>query len=110
MPVINRYDMGIVKGEHKAPIYMPADSPLISTLMKVYREQTGDMDTPPLVIGGGTYARAAGNIVAFGACMPGEEEMAHQKNEYIKIDNLMLITRIYVQAIYELVRGETQND
>ena len=41
MPVINRYDMGIVKGEHKAPIYMPADSPLISTLMKVYREQTG---------------------------------------------------------------------
>ena len=106
MPVINRYNMGIVKGEHKAPIYMPADSPLITTLVKVYREQTGDMVSPPLVIGGGTYARAADNIVAFGACMPGEEEMAHQKNEYIKIDNLMLITRIYVQAIYELAKGE----
>ena len=106
MPVINRYNMGIVKGEHKAPVYMPADSPLISTLMKVYREQTGDTDTPPLVIGGGTYARAADNIVAFGACMPGEEEMAHQKNEYIKIDNLMQMTRIYAQAICELAKCE----
>ena len=110
MPVINKYNMGIVKGEHKAPIYMPKDSPLISTLMKVYREQTGDMDTQPLVIGGGTYARAADNIVAFGACMPGEEEMAHQKNEYITIDNLMLITKIYAQAIYELAKGECDND
>ncbi len=106
MPVINRYNMGIVKGEHKAPVYMPADSPLITTLMKVYREQTGDTDTPPLVIGGGTYARVADNIVAFGACMPGEEEMAHQKNEYIKIDNLMQMTKIYTQAIYELAKGE----
>lgn len=40
------------------------------------------MVSPPLVIGGGTYARAADNIVAFGACMPGEEEMGSQKNEY----------------------------
>ncbi len=110
MPVINRYNMGVVKGEHKAPVYMPSDSPLITTLMKVYREQTGDMDTKPLVIGGGTYARAADNIVAFGACMPGEEEMAHQKNEYIRIDNLILITKIYAQAIYELAKGETHND
>ncbi len=106
MPVINRYNMGIVKGEHKAPVYMPADSPLISTLMKVYREQTGDTGTQPLVIGGGTYARAADNIVAFGACMPGEEEMAHQKNEYIRIDNLMQMTKIYAQAVYELAKSE----
>lgn len=104
MPVINKYNLGVVKGEHKAPIYMPADSPLISTLMNVYRQHTGDNETPPLVIGGGTYARSADNIVAFGACLPGEEEMAHQKNEYIKISNLILITKIYAQAIYELTK------
>lgn len=46
------------------PLYFEADHFLIRTLLEVYREFTND-DTQPLVIGGGTYARWAKNVVAF---------------------------------------------
>ena len=55
-----------------------------------------------MVIGGGTYARAAKNIIAFGALFPGDEDRMHQKNEYIDIDRLVMTTKIYCEAIYKL--------
>lgn len=105
MPTLDRYDLGLVKGKHEEPIYIPADDPMIVTLMDIYRKQTGDEGSQPLVIGGGTYARAMNNVVAFGARFPGEPELGHQKNEYISIDSLMKMTRIYAEAIYRLAGG-----
>lgn len=102
MPVINKYNMGVVKVKARDPIYMPADDPMIKILMDVYAEHTGDKESKPIVIGGGTYARAAKNIVAFGSVFPGDKELAHQKNEYIEIDKLLLNARIFADAIYRL--------
>ena len=45
----------------------------------------------PIAIGGGTYARAFENFVSYGATMPGEKDMCHQVDEFIKIDDLMLL-------------------
>jgi succinyl-diaminopimelate desuccinylase len=70
--------------------------------MDVYKKQSGDHDSKPLVIGGGTYARAMDNVVAYGAMFPGDEDLMHQKNECVSIDNLMKMTRIYAEAIYRL--------
>ena len=81
---------------------MPKDSELITTLMEAYKNHTGDMESEPIVIGGGTYARAADNIVAFGCVFPNEEELAHQKNEFIDIDKFILSTKIFAEAIYKL--------
>jgi len=36
--------------------------------------------------------------------MPGQEEVEHQPNEYIAIDHLVNITKIYAQDIYELAK------
>ena len=72
--------------------------------MKVYKEQTGDLDSEPITIGGGTYARAMDNAVAFGPVFPGQVELAHQKDEYISIDNLIKLTEIYAHALYELAK------
>lgn len=102
MSVLDTYDLGIVKGKTQKPIYIPADDPLIKTLMEVYIKHTGDKDSRPLVIGGGTYARAMKNIVAFGAMFPGEPDLCHQRNEYISVDNLMKLTEIYAEAAYKL--------
>ncbi|MDR2356423.1 MAG: dipeptidase PepV [Clostridiales Family XIII bacterium] len=102
LPVIHRYDLGLVKLDHKPPIYVPADDPLIETLMAVYRRHTGDAESRPGVIGGGTYARAAKNIVAFGPGFPGDPELAHQKDEYISEENLVRLAKIYADAIYAL--------
>ena len=102
MPVVNKYHFGIIKGLHHKPLYRSLDDPFIKTLMDCYRDNTGDMETQPLVIGGGTYARAMDHCVAFGASFPGEQEVAHQKDEYLAIDSLMAMTNIYADAIYRL--------
>ena len=110
MPVLDKYDLGLVKGKHEEPIYIPADDPMIVTLMDIYKEQTGDTGSEPQVIGGGTYARAMKNVIAFGARFPEEPELGHQKNEYISIDSLMKMTRIYAEAIYRLAGEKTEQD
>ncbi|MDR2088726.1 MAG: dipeptidase PepV [Clostridiales Family XIII bacterium] len=105
LPVVHKYDLGLVKLGHKPPIYVPADDPLVETLMSVYRAHTGDAESRPLVIGGGTYARAAKNIVAFGPGFPGDPELAHQKDEYISEENLIRLAKIYADAIRALSAG-----
>ena len=69
----------------------------------VYEGQTGEKATL-LSIGGGTYARALTSGVAFGPLFPGKLETAHQKNEYIEVEDLLQATAIYAQAIYELAK------
>ena len=104
MPDLDKYDLGVVKLNHQPPIYVPEDDPLIVTLMNVYKKHTGDSESRPLVIGGGTYARAMENAVAFGMTFPGEPEVAHQKNEYVVIENLIKATKIFADSIYELTK------
>ncbi|MFO7154395.1 MAG: dipeptidase PepV [Caldicoprobacter oshimai] len=89
--------------DHQGPLYVPEDHFLVQTLKKVYAEQTGQ-PAYTVAIGGGTYARAIKNAVAFGAVFPGKPEMAHQRNEYIEIEDLMMNAKIYAHAIAELVK------
>lgn len=88
---------------HQEPIYMPKDHPLIQTLMSVYREYTND-DSEPITIGGGTYARAAKNVVAFGPLLKGRPSLAHQKDECMAIDDIIFATKIYASALYQLAK------
>lgn len=101
--ITNPYEIDIVESDYMAPIYMPKDHPLITKLMKVYKEETGDQ-RDAITIGGGTYARSMDNAVAFGALFPGQEELAHQKDEYIGIDELIKMTIIYAKALRELLK------
>ncbi|WP_236930815.1 dipeptidase PepV [Geobacillus sp. JS12] len=85
------------------PHYIDPSHKLVRTLQRVYEEQTGE-PARLLAIGGGTYARALTAGVAFGALFPGRPDVAHQKDEYIEIDDLVKATAIYAQAIYELAK------
>lgn len=76
---------------------------LIQTLKKVYEEQTGEK-AELMAIGGGTYARSLKSGVAFGPLFPGRPDIAHQKDEYIVIEDLLKATAIYAQSIYELAK------
>lgn len=95
--------ISLVEGDEKDPLYVPADNFMIKALQKVYEDVTGEK-AELISIGGGTYARAIKNAVAFGPLFPGREETAHQKDEYIEIEDLMKSTKIYAEAIYELVK------
>lgn len=56
-------------GKKKRPARGPSDSPVLGALLSAYREVTGD-DSRPISIGGGTYAKAMPNMVAFGPNFP----------------------------------------
>lgn len=71
-PVLTKYDIGLVKLNSKAPLYIDENDPLITTLLEIYKKHTGD------------------------------EGVMHQKDEYIEIEKLELMTKIYAEAIYKL--------
>lgn len=89
------------ESHHQLPLYNKKDGFLIQTLLKIYNEETGEKGEP-MAIGGGTYARALPVGVAFGPEFPGEDAHIHQPNEFISIDTIVKIFKIYKRAIKEL--------
>ncbi|SFS46868.1 dipeptidase PepV [Marininema halotolerans] len=89
--------------DHKKGHFVDEDHQLVRTLSRVYEEQTGEKGET-MAIGGATYARALETGVVFGPLFPGREETAHQRNEYIVVDDLVKATALYAQAIYELAK------
>lgn len=96
------YGMTVTLTEENHPIYMDKNGPVITALLEVYREVTGDRENQPTVIGGGTYARAMDNIVAFGPMLPGRELTEHMNNEYALVEDLHLCREIYRKALEKL--------
>ncbi|WP_176560318.1 dipeptidase PepV [Brevibacillus dissolubilis] len=89
--------------ENMKPHRVDPNHPLVTTLQKVYSEQTGQ-EANIIAIGGATYGRSLDVGVAFGPLFPGGADCAHQRDEFIKIDDLVKATAIYAQAIYELAK------
>ena len=104
--ITDGYDLGIVKAKGEAPIYFAADSPMVKALMSAYVKYTGDTESEPMVIGGGTYARSMPNCVAFGALFPGDPDLMHQRDERLELTKLMMATKIYAQTIYSLTQPD----
>lgn len=86
------------------PLFFPPDHPMISALMDAYVSVTGDNETKPWVIGGGTYAKSMKGIVAFGC----EDEECnyhiHDDNEFVTGKSLLKQAACYYQAIVNLMK------
>lgn len=92
-----------VKFDEDVPLlYFDKTSPIVKTLLKAYISETGKIGAKPLTTGGGTYAKEAENVVAFGAEFPGWDANMHTADEKIKKSDLFLSMQIYAKAIYEL--------
>lgn len=106
-PAVNRAFAGAgfqqVKETHKACLYLPEDSELVQTLLRVYAEKTG-LPAIPKSIGGGTYAKTIPNVVAFGPIFPGDEVREHKPDEFIEVDRLMENAQILAEALYQLAK------
>ena len=83
-------------------LYYPKDHPLIQTLLRVYQEETNDLETQIIASGGGTYAKEADNVVAFGMEYPGHDPKMHGVNENTKKSYLVESMGIFAHAIIEL--------
>jgi len=87
---------------HFAPaLRIDPQSITVRSLLDAYTSVTG---LPPDYIktGGGTYARALPNTIAFGPTFPKQVTNIHQPNEQISINNLFKLIDIYSIAISNL--------
>lgn len=84
------------------PLYFDINSPMIRALKKAYEDVTGDKETQMEAIGGGTYAKAINNCIAFGCEFIGESNHIHDANECLKIENFKKQVELYVEAIKNL--------
>jgi succinyl-diaminopimelate desuccinylase len=98
------YGLGCLIRSDQVPHYVDKNDPLVRTLHNAYIEYTKDTKSELLTIGGGTYARALKKGVAFGVVFPGREEVAHQVDEYIILDDIILATAIMTKAVYDLAK------
>ena len=88
---------------HMKSLYYPKEHPLIQALQEAYTEETKE-PAELLVIGGGTYAKAMPNIVAFGPVFPGQPDICHQPDEFISVEDLVKNSKIYANALYRLAK------
>ena len=99
--IAGRYQLDYEEFDYLAPLYVPKDSELVSTLMAIYQEKTGDT-SPAMSSGGATFARTMPNCVAFGALFPGVEQTEHQANERASLEDLYRAMDIYAETIFRL--------
>jgi succinyl-diaminopimelate desuccinylase len=101
---LDRNGFSIASWKAMKPHQVDKNHPLILTLLEQYRKFSGD-NSPPVSMGGGTYARAFENFVAFGPLMPGQESTAHQADEYIDLKWLLTLAKIYAHSLYHLAKA-----
>lgn len=86
---------------HTPPLYIPPDTPFLQAILRTYRDETGDNESQPTTMGGGTYARTMPNLVAIGAAFDGDGE-AHQADERISIESMKKLVRCYARIFERL--------
>jgi len=100
-PVLEQTGFRLTEVRHTPPLYIPPDTPFLQAILQVYREETGDYETQPATMGGGTYARVMPNLVAIGAGFEGDGE-AHKADERISIESLKKLVRCYARILERL--------
>ncbi|MGX7419799.1 Sapep family Mn(2+)-dependent dipeptidase [Carnobacterium gallinarum] len=81
----------------------PKDHLMLKIMQEVYEACTG-LDGTPVTTTGATYARTMPNIIAFGPSFPGQKGIAHNKDEYMDLTDLMKNMQIYALTIAELAK------
>ena len=82
--------------------YIAPETELVSTLMDVYGELSGDRASKPISIGGGTYAREFKNAVAVGVTRPDRPDLCHIANENILLSEMLFNTRFMAECLKRL--------
>ncbi|SEA46803.1 succinyl-diaminopimelate desuccinylase [Thalassobacillus cyri] len=89
--------------DHLLPLYIDEDHPDVRTLLEIFNKQTGS-ERSVASIGGATYARALKTGVAYGAMFSDSPDTAHQKDEHVRISDMIKAIAIYAEAIYQLTK------
>lgn len=94
-------DINVKLVKYYGPARKSRDSLLVSRLNQVYNDYTGDNISPNTTTGM-TYAHYCPNVIGFGPSFPGQNGIAHLPDEWIAIDDLLDMAKIYAIGIYRL--------
>lgn len=100
--LMDKHHFKVTDASGMPPHYVDSSDPLITLLVDAYRNHVDD-DREPFTIGGGTYARTLDKGVAFGAMFKDSVDTMHQKNERMKIEELVTVTAIYLEALHRII-------
>ena len=105
----NDYPLAIQILTDKTPLFIDPNSELITILESTYRKFSEDYFTPNRTMSGGTYARTLPNFAAYGPTFPNRQlpknvGIAHEDDEGVEIESLILACAIYADALYQLTR------
>ena len=102
--LLPQYNAKITNWSYSKSHYVDPNGFLVSNLQASYQEISNDSEHKPFVIGGGTYAKAIKEAVAFGPCFPWRKDICHEPDEHIYIEDLEKWIAIYANAIYRLTK------
>ena len=87
------------------PIYVEPESGFLKLMKKAYDDVTGTDScfTPGC---GTSYAKALPNFVSFGPLFPGESDSAHQADENLAIEKVLLACEIYYEYMLSVITSD----
>lgn len=88
------YGLKLVERKRHIKVHIPEEHWIIKDLVQAYTDVIGE-HIDPQASGGGTYAKAMPNTVAYGPLMPWADHTEHQYNENITIDDYVKAFDIY---------------
>ncbi len=80
------------------PHHTPPESDLVTGLLRIYEEYTGERGQA-LSMGGGTYVHEIEGGVAFGAEFPGRDVHMHEPDERVDVSDLLSGGAMYAEAV-----------
>ncbi len=89
------------------PTLCEQNDPYVLTMLKTYRDITGDCDEP-LISGGVSYSKVFEHCVSYGPGRASDEHLAHQANEYVVLDECGKYLEIYYKTIEAIASIEEE--
>ncbi len=83
------------------PLDVPADNPVINTVLGAIRSVTGNSTQASAFYGGTDAPHFGFPTLIFGA---GTLQQAHSNNEYVEIDDMMIATQVYLCSALSICR------
>ncbi|MGL4383369.1 MAG: hypothetical protein ACRCTA_06595, partial [Bacilli bacterium] len=99
--VIAPYKVELVIKSSNKMIYFDENNPYLKILTNAYSTYRND-SIKGIATGGGTYAKALDNGVAFGPFFSEDNPMYHTSNEQLDLNSITLAIAIYAQALKDL--------
>ena len=87
------------------PTLCNRDDKYVKCLLDTYRDVTGD-NSEPIISGGVSYSKVFKHCVTFGPSKLNKPMMAHQKDEYVEINDCIEALEIYYKAMEKLANME----